>query len=74
MLANGLAGLGIISLPSFVAQVPLRHGSLTRVLPEWCGVTLTLYAAVPSRKYWPARTRVFLDFLVQTLGGTVDDP
>lgn len=74
MLASGLAGLGIIALPSFAAQVPLREGHLTRVLPEWCGVTLTLYAAVPSRKYMPARTRLFLDFLVQTFGGTDDDP
>jgi DNA-binding transcriptional LysR family regulator len=74
MLASGLAGLGIIALPSFVAQVPLREGRLTRVLPAWCGVTLTLYAAVPSRKYMPARTRVFLDFLVKTFGGTDDDP
>jgi DNA-binding transcriptional LysR family regulator len=74
MLASGLAGLGIIALPSFVAQVPLREGRLTRVLPAWCGVTLTLYAAVPSRKYMPTRTRVFLDFLVKTFGGTDDDP
>ena len=49
MLASGLAGVGIIAVPSFVAQVPLREGRLTRVLPDWCGVTLTLYAAVPSR-------------------------
>ncbi len=74
MLASGLAGIGIIALPSFVAQVPLREGRLTRVLPEWCGVTLTLYAAVPSRKFMPARTRLFLDFLVRTFGGTDDDP
>jgi DNA-binding transcriptional LysR family regulator len=73
MLACGLAGLGIIALPSFVAQAPLRDGRLIRILPEWYGVTLTLYAAVPSRKYMPARTRVFLDFLVLTFGGTDDD-
>lgn len=74
MLASGLAGIGIVALPSFAAQVPLREGRLTRVLPDWCGVTLTLYAAVPSRKYMPARTRLFLDFLVHTFGGTDDDP
>ncbi len=74
MLACGLAGLGIVALPSFVAQTPLKNGHLIRVLSEWCGVTLTIYAAVPTRKYMPARTRVFLDFLVQTFGGTDDDP
>ena len=30
--------------------------------------------AVPSRKFMPTRTRLFLDFLVQTLGGTDADP
>lgn len=74
MLASGLAGIGIVALPTFVAQLPLREGRLTRVLPDWCGVTLKLYAAVPSRKHLPARTRVFLDFLVHTFGGTDDDP
>lgn len=74
MLASGLAGIGIVALPSFVAQVPLHEGRLVRVLPGWCGVTLTLYAAVPSRKYMPARTRGFLDFLVSTFGGTDEDP
>ena len=38
-------------------------------------LTTTLYAAMPTRKYVPARTRAFMDYLVESFdgrGGTVD--
>jgi DNA-binding transcriptional LysR family regulator len=44
------------------------------VLPGWCGATLTLYAALPTRKHLPARTRAFVDFLVTSFGGGDADP
>jgi DNA-binding transcriptional LysR family regulator len=72
--AAALAGLGIAGLPSFVIEEALRQGTLERVLPQWRGVTLTLYAAMPTRRHVPARTRVFVDFLVQTFGGQKRDP
>ena len=34
----------------------------------------TIYAAMPTRKHVPARTRAFVDFLVQTFGGEDSDP
>jgi DNA-binding transcriptional LysR family regulator len=74
ILAAALAGLGMAGLPSFVTAQALREGRLERVLPEWRGTTLSLYAAMPTRKHVPARTRAFIDFLVQTYGGTRDDP
>lgn len=74
VLAAAIAGLGIAGLPSFVLEAPLRDGRLERVLPEWRGSTLTLYAAVPSRRHLPARTRAFVDFLIATFGGRDVDP
>lgn len=72
--AGALAGLGIAGLPSFVAAEALGTGRLERVLPNWLGLTLSLYAAVPTRRHLPAATRAFVDFLVQTFGGRDDDP
>jgi len=72
--AAALAGLGVAGLPSFVVEDALRDGRLERVLPQWRGLKLTLYAAMPSRKHVPARTRVFVDYLVQTFGGKDKDP
>lgn len=74
ILAAALAGMGLAGLPTFVVEQALADGRLQRVLPEWRGVTLSLYAAMPTRKNVPARTRVFVDFLVDTFGGKREDP
>jgi DNA-binding transcriptional LysR family regulator len=74
LYASALAGLGIAGLPSFVAEDALMEHALERVVPEWQIATQTIYAAMPTRKYVPARTRAFIDFLVATFGGTDHDP
>jgi DNA-binding transcriptional LysR family regulator len=72
--AAALAGLGIAGLPSLVIEDALMENALERVLPGWRLFSLTLWAAMPSRKHLPARTRVFLDFLLQIFGGEDSDP
>ncbi len=74
MYAAALAGLGIAALPSYVAEVALQEGALERVLPEWRLFSHALYAAWPTRKHVPARTRAFVDFLIETFGGQDTDP
>jgi DNA-binding transcriptional LysR family regulator len=74
MYAAALAGLGITGLPSFVAEDALLENALERVLPQWHLLTTTLYAGMPTRKHVPARTRVFIDFLVKIFGGEDRDP
>jgi len=72
--AAALAGMGITGLPSFVAADALLENALERVLPHWHLLSATLYAGMPTRKYIPTRTRVFVDFLVATFGGEDRDP
>ena len=72
--AAALSGMGIAGLPSFVVEDALLEHALERVLPEWHLLTATLYAAMPTRKHVPARTRAFIDFLVQAFGGQDHDP
>jgi DNA-binding transcriptional LysR family regulator len=74
LYAAALHGLGIAGLPSFVAEDALREGVLERVLPQWRLFEARLYAAMPTRKHVPARTRAFVDFLVQVFGGEDRDP
>ena len=74
LYAAALHGLGIAGLPSFVAEDALLEHALERVLPHWHLFTVTLYAAMPTRKHVPARTRAFVDFLVQAFGGEDRDP
>lgn len=72
--AVALAGMGITGLPSFVAEDALLENALERVLPQWHLLTVSVYAATPTRKHLPARTRAFIDFLVETFGGEDSDP
>jgi DNA-binding transcriptional LysR family regulator len=72
--AAALAGLGVAGLPSFVIEDALMEQALERVLPAWRLFSTTLWAGLPTRKHVPARTRAFLDFLVEIFGGEDKDP
>jgi DNA-binding transcriptional LysR family regulator len=74
MYAATLAGLGVAGLPSYVIEDALMENALERVLPEWRLFSASLWAAMPTRKHLPARTRVFLDFLLEVFGGEDRDP
>ena len=74
MYAAALAGLGIAGLPSYVIEDALLEHALERVLPEWRLFDVTLWAGMPSRRYLPARARVFIDFLLHIFGGEDSDP
>lgn len=74
LYAAAVAGMGVAGLPTFMVADALRDGRLERVLPEWRGAALQLYAALPTRKHVPARTRVFMDFLLEIFGGSQADP
>lgn len=58
-----LDGAGIAVLSRLLVAPHLASGALVQVLPDWLHGRLTVYAAVPSRKLIPARTRAFLDFI-----------
>ena len=63
LLVATLGGAGISATPVELAAPHLASGALVRVLSPWIAGRFTLYAALPSRKFMPQRTRVFLDYL-----------
>ncbi len=63
LLRAALDGAGITSVPVDLAAPFLSSGELVRVLRPWITGRLNLYAAIPSRKFLPERTRVFLEYL-----------
>lgn len=65
LLRAALDGAGIMSLPLDIAAPYLSQGTLVRVLSPWITGRLALYAALPSRKFIPDRTRVFLEYLIE---------
>jgi DNA-binding transcriptional LysR family regulator len=63
VLRATLDGAGITALPVELAAPHLASGALVRVLSPWITGRFTLYAALPSRRFLPRRTQVFLDHL-----------
>jgi DNA-binding transcriptional LysR family regulator len=71
LLRATLDGAGLSSQPVDLIAPYLKSGQLVRVLAPWITGRFTLYAALPSRKFLPTRTRVFLDFLTERTRLTV---
>jgi DNA-binding transcriptional LysR family regulator len=64
LLRATLDSSGISAQPLDLVANYLRDGQLRRVLAPWITGRFTLYAALPSRKYVPARARAFMEFLI----------
>jgi DNA-binding transcriptional LysR family regulator len=65
LLRAAIDGAGITSVAVDMVAPYLTRGELVRVMAPWITGRLSMYAAVPTRKFMPQRTRVFLDFLVE---------
>lgn len=65
VLRSTLEGAGISSQPLQLVAPLLRDGQLERVLSPWISERFRLVATFASRRYMPARTRAFLDHLLQ---------
>ena len=64
-----IAGLGIALRSTWDVADELRDGRLKIVLPEWrASAHVGLYAVYPSRRYLPAKVRLFVDYLVGLYG------
>lgn len=58
-----IAGLGIVSEPSFVVADALRNKRLIRLLPGWTADSFFIYAVYVNREFLPAKVRSLIDFL-----------
>jgi DNA-binding transcriptional LysR family regulator len=66
MLCNAaIAGLGIAHVPMPHALRHLESGALVRVLPDWYTETGVISLYFAAKKLMPAKTRVFVDFIVE---------
>ena len=64
-----LQGMGISRIPAFVVGPDIRAGRLVEVLADYQMPVKALYALFPRRQHLPAKVRVFIDFVVERLGG-----
>jgi DNA-binding transcriptional LysR family regulator len=68
--AAALKGNGITLLPTFMVGPDLKEGRLQIVLPDNPPTELGIYALYAPNRYLAAKTRLFVDFLVERFGET----
>jgi DNA-binding transcriptional LysR family regulator len=66
-LAAGLAGLGALWLPHYLAAPHLARGELLPLLEDWSIAPMPLYLAFPPNRHVGARLRVFIDWVVELM-------
>jgi DNA-binding transcriptional LysR family regulator len=65
LVAAAVAGMGIVFEPDFVVGPHLARGELQRVLPEYAGPKLDVWAVYPSRRHLSAKVRTFVTYLAE---------
>lgn len=67
LMRAALDGAGITAAPVEVAAPYLVSGALVPLLRPWIYGRASIFAALPSRKFLPRRTQVFLDYLTEQI-------
>lgn len=64
-----MAGLGVALKSTWDVRRQLEGGHLVPLLPGYdFGTDVAIYAIYPHRRYLPAKTRVFIDYLAESFG------
>ncbi|EYC52313.1 LysR family transcriptional regulator [Hylemonella gracilis str. Niagara R] len=66
-LAAGLAGVGALWLPHYLAAPHLARGELVPLFEDWTIAPMPLYLAYPPNRHVGARLRVFIDWVVELM-------
>jgi DNA-binding transcriptional LysR family regulator len=62
-LEAGLAGLGVLWLPDYMARIPRARGDLLPLFEDWQLEPMPLYIAFRPNRHVSAKLRVFIDWV-----------
>jgi DNA-binding transcriptional LysR family regulator len=68
-LAAGVAGLGVIWLPTYMAEVHRERGELVPLFADWSFESMPMHVAYPPNRHVSAKLRVFIDWVVELMQG-----
>jgi DNA-binding transcriptional LysR family regulator len=66
-LAAGLAGLGVLWLPEYMAKARAASGALVPLFADWRSDPMPLYVAYPPRRHMSTKLRVFIDWVAELM-------
>lgn len=67
-LAAGLAGLGILWLPEYMAIPHVQSAELVPLFSDWQLDSMPMYIAWPPNRHVSAKLRIFIDWVVEVAG------
>ncbi|MEJ2800695.1 LysR family transcriptional regulator [Comamonadaceae bacterium PP-2] len=73
-LAAGLAGLGILWLPDYMAEAHRARGELVPLFESWRLDPMPMYVAFPPNRHVSAKLRVFIDWVVALMAQHATKP
>ncbi|UPG96781.1 LysR family transcriptional regulator [Luteibacter aegosomatissinici] len=68
-LAAGVAGLGVIWLPTYMARAHHERGELVPLFADWSFESMPMHVAYPPNRHVSAKLRVFIDWVVELMQG-----
>lgn len=66
-LEAGLAGLGALWLPTYMAHAPVLRGDLVQLFEGWHVDPMPLYVAYQPNRHVSTKLRVFIDWIVDVM-------
>lgn len=66
-LEAGIAGLGVLWLPDYMAKAPLARGELVPLLQSWQMDPMPLYVAYPPNRHVSIKLRVFIEWVAELM-------
>ncbi|MFL6534608.1 MAG: LysR substrate-binding domain-containing protein [Pseudomonas sp.] len=66
-LAAGLAGLGVLWLPTYMSRIYQAQGALVPLFEDWRLESMPMYVAYPPNRHISAKLRVFIDWVVELM-------
>lgn len=66
-LAAGVAGMGVLWLPHYMAQAHAAQGELVPLFDDWQVDPMPLYVAYAPHRHVSARLRAFIDWVVELM-------
>lgn len=66
-LAAGLAGMGILAMPQYMAAEHMARGELVPLFDAWQCDTMPMHVAYPPNRHVSAKLRVFIDWVVELM-------
>lgn len=66
-LAAGLAGMGVLWLPAYMARPHVASGELVTLFEDWTLDPMPMHVAFPPNRHVSAKLRVFIDWIVEVM-------